>query len=70
MNFPITIGDVDINNGDVVYADNDGIVVVPARDWPRISEAAFDVIRNEGRIKISAALGQPIEELLERFGYF
>lgn len=70
MNFPITIGDVGITNGDIVYADIDGIVVIPARDWPRVSEAAFDVIRNEGKIKIGAALGDPINELLEKFGYF
>lgn len=70
MNFPITIGEVNISNGDVVYADIDGIVAVPSRHWLQVSEAAFDVIRNEGKIKIGAALGQPINELLEKFGYF
>lgn len=70
MNFPINIGDVQITNGDIVFADCDGIVAIPQRDWPRVSEAAFDVIRNEGKIKLGAALGQPINELLDRFGYF
>ena len=68
MNQPITIGDVPVSNADVVFGDEDGVVVIPCQMWPQIEAAAFDVIANEARIRLSAARGLDVHEILARFG--
>ncbi|MDJ0979725.1 MAG: hypothetical protein QNI87_14460 [Erythrobacter sp.] len=70
MNRPIQIGDVPIANGDVVFGDEDGLVVVPRARWPEIEAAAWDVIGNEARIRISAARGMDVDAILKQFGSF
>jgi regulator of RNase E activity RraA/CMP-N-acetylneuraminic acid synthetase len=70
MNRPIAIGGVAIANDDVVFADEDGVVVVPRARWAELEAAAFDAIENEARIRISAARGDDVGDILSRFGSF
>lgn len=70
MNRPITMGDVTIANGDVVFADADGIVAVPRALWPEIEDAAWNVLSNEARIRMQAARGRDVEAILAECGAF
>lgn len=70
MNQPVTMGGVTVRNDDLVFADEDGVVVIPAERWPEVEEAAWSVIENEARIRISAARGAPVDDILARFGSF
>lgn len=70
MNRQVQIGDVLVGNGDVIFADGDGVVCIPATKWDAILNKAIELSRNEASIKINAALGLTIDELLKRFGYF
>lgn len=70
MNRPITIGGIRIANGDVVFADGDGVVVIPQALWPEIEAAAFETLANEARIRLDAARGEDVGDILDRFGTF
>lgn len=70
MNRPITIGGVRICNDDVVFADEDGVIVVPRARWPEIEEAAWDVLSNEARIRMQAARGRDVDAILAECGAF
>ncbi len=70
MNRPIEIGGVPVCNDDVVFADEDGVVVIPQARWADVEAAAWDVIENEASIRISAAKGDEVEDILSRFGSF
>ncbi|PVX28290.1 cytidylyltransferase domain-containing protein [Sphingomonas pokkalii] len=70
MNRPITMGEVTIANGDVIFADADGIVAVPRALWPEIEEAAWNVLSNEARIRMQAARGRDVDAILAECGAF
>lgn len=70
MNRPIAIGGVEICNGDYVFADADGVVVVPQKLWPEVEARAWDVLTNEARIRMYAARGRPVAEILAECGAF
>lgn len=70
MNRPITIGDVPIQNGDIVFADEDGVVVIPDADWPEVESAAWDILENEARIRMQAARGRDTNDILRDCGAF
>ena len=70
MNLPIEIGGVAIANDDVVFADEDGVVVIPRKLWPGIEAAAWDVLANESRIRMQAARGRAVEDILSDHGAF
>lgn len=70
MNRPITMGGVAVRNGDVVFADEDGVVAVPAELWPAVEEEAWAVIGNEARIRFLAARGHAVADILAECGAF
>ena len=70
MNQPVTMGGVEVCNADVVFADEDGVVVIPAARWTQVEDAAWNVIENEARIAVSAARGEDVDDILARFGAF
>ncbi|MBD8545138.1 RraA family protein [Sphingomonas sp. CFBP 8760] len=70
MNRPIAMGGVPISNGDVVFADEVGVVVIPRDRWDEIEEAAWEVLANEARIRIQAARGRDVGAILSECGQF
>lgn len=70
INRPVTMGGVAVAPDDVVFADEDGVVVIPARLWDEIEAAAWDVIGNEARIRHFAARGRDVDEILAECGAF
>jgi regulator of RNase E activity RraA/CMP-N-acetylneuraminic acid synthetase len=70
MNMPIRIGDVQIRHDDMVFGDENGVVVIPERKWVDVEAAAWDVLANEARIRIMAARGRDVEQILAECGAF
>jgi regulator of RNase E activity RraA/CMP-N-acetylneuraminic acid synthetase len=70
MNAPIRIGDVEVRHDDMVFGDENGVVVIPHRLWTEVEQAAWDVLTNEARIRIMAAQGRPVEQILADCGAF
>lgn len=70
MNRPVTMGGVLVSNGDVVFADEDGVIVVPRARWDEVEDAAWEVMSNEARIRMYAARGRDVHEILAECGAF
>ncbi len=70
MNRPVRMGGVDVCNGDVVFADEDGVIVVPRGRWDEVEAAAWAVMGNEARIRMYAARGRDVSEILAECGAF
>lgn len=70
MNQPVVMGGIKVCNHDVVFADEDGVIVIPADRWDEVEDKAWGVIENEARIAVSAARGDDVEDILARFGAF
>ena len=70
MNRPIRMGGVQVCNDDVVFADEDGVIVVPRAWWDEVEAAAWDVMSNEARIRMYAARGRDVGEILAECGAF
>lgn len=70
INMPIRIGNVTIENGDYVFADSDGVVVIPSKDWTVIKELVLKGIEKEWRVGMSVALGVPPMDIFRKIGEF
>jgi regulator of RNase E activity RraA len=70
MNMPVEMGGIPVENGDMVFADEDGVVVVPRGRWSEVEARAWEVLANEGRIRMHAARGRPVAEILAECGAF
>ena len=67
---PITIGNVIIHPGDVVFADISGVVVVPRKISYDILLRAEEMIDDESEVKEWINDGTSPEEVVDRGGYF
>ena len=70
MNVDVAIEGVPVRNNDVVFADADAVVVIPHERWEEVLRLSLETIVNESQVRLNAALGRPVNELLEKFGYF
>lgn len=58
------IGDVVVGRGDMVAADDDGVLFVAAESWPRVVEVATGIVEVEGRQAALIASGTPLRQQL------
>jgi regulator of RNase E activity RraA/CMP-N-acetylneuraminic acid synthetase len=70
MNRPVIMGGVQVCNDDVVFADEDGVIVIPRNRWAEVEAEAWEVISNEARIRLYAAQGRDVGEILSECGTF
>ncbi|WP_344417608.1 hypothetical protein [Pseudonocardia ailaonensis] len=66
---PIRIGEVVVGEGDVVVADDDGVVVVPAGRWPEVLAAATERGRAEERDLEALQAGRIDEVVAAKAGH-
>ncbi len=70
MNRPVTIGEVTINNGDYIYADDDGVLAVPKALWPEIRDEAMATLKKEFDIRHAIIMGEDVGKVLNIHGAF
>ncbi|MBX7200974.1 MAG: hypothetical protein K1X51_16500 [Rhodospirillaceae bacterium] len=70
MNRPIKIGDVTINNGDYIYADDDGVLAIPQELWPSIRDEAMATLKKEFDIRYAIIMGEDVGKVLGTHGAF
>lgn len=70
MNKPIVIGNTSVSNGDYVFADSDGVVVVPEQRWAEAHQMALRAIEKEFRVGMSVAMGIPPKKIFDDLGEF
>jgi regulator of RNase E activity RraA len=68
VNVPITCGGVPVNPGDIVLADEIGVVVVPHEEAGEVLERAREQAANEEKTRKRIQEGKTVEELLREFG--
>lgn len=67
---PIQIGSVIIYPGDIVFADYDGVIVVPRKKAYEILERTEELARFEKDVEAWIDEGQSAAEVVEKGGYF
>ncbi len=70
MNRPIVIGDVTINNGDYIYADDDGVLAIPKDLWPSLRDEALATLKKEFDIRYDIMRGEDVAKVLGLHGAF
>jgi regulator of RNase E activity RraA/CMP-N-acetylneuraminic acid synthetase len=70
MNKPIKIGDVTINNGDYIYADDDGVLAIPKALWPELRDEAMATLKKEFDIRYAIIMGKDVRDVLNLHGAF
>ncbi|HWL51253.1 MAG TPA: RraA family protein [Chthoniobacteraceae bacterium] len=58
----VSCGGVSVSPGDHVVADDDGVVVVPAREWERVKETAYAIELKERFLEARLREGRPLGE--------
>jgi regulator of RNase E activity RraA/CMP-N-acetylneuraminic acid synthetase len=70
MNRPIQIGNVTINNGDYIYADDDGVLAIPRAMWPTVRDESMAALKKEFDIRYAIIMGEDVEKVLTAHGAF
>ncbi len=70
INVPIQIEGVRILPGDLVFADNEGIVVIPKEIEKKLLAMAMEVCMKEKSVLLDIANGIGVDELVKRNGEF
>jgi len=66
---PVTIGDVTIEPGDVVLAEFDGILVIPAPEAEQVLSKAEEIAVAEAKVRVEMQAGRSPLDSLERHGH-
>jgi 4-hydroxy-4-methyl-2-oxoglutarate aldolase len=66
---PVAIGGVTINPGDIVFAEFDGILIVPREDAVTVLERAEEIVGGEGRVRDEVQAGDAPWSSFQRHGY-
>lgn len=70
INRPVMLGDVRCSPGDLVFADQEGVIVLPATVADEVIRRAVSVLANEWQIKMDIALNRSAQEILDARGTF
>jgi len=65
---PLTIGAVTINNGDLIVADDEGVLIVPRGVEAEAIEAAMEKVETENEVANAIRGGMSTVEAFDRFG--
>jgi regulator of RNase E activity RraA len=65
---PIIVGGVQVNPGDIVFADFDGIVVVPRAMLADVVTAAMDKVQGENHSRDMLLEGHTLRDVYNKFG--
>ena len=64
---PVRCGDVLVHHGDLVYADFDGVVVVPKAVEQQVFEAAQDKVNRENLSRKELLEGKSLQEVYDKY---
>lgn len=65
---PVTIGGVVVRQGDLIFGDADGLVVVPSEVEAEVIDKAFAKVEAEGVMRSALAGGMSVSDAFARFG--
>lgn len=65
---PIECGGVIVNPGDYIFADVDGIVVIPNQVLEKTIAAALEKVNGEGKVRAEILAGSTLRAVYEKYG--
>lgn len=65
---PIRIGNADISNGDLIFADDEGVLVIPRAVEAEAVEKALDKVSTENEVAIAIKNGMSTVDAFDKFG--
>jgi regulator of RNase E activity RraA/CMP-N-acetylneuraminic acid synthetase len=70
MNCPIEIGGQPVAPGDLVFADADGVIIIPRKYELQVIDQAMETLAKEHRITLDIVRNLPADQILSRSGAF
>jgi regulator of RNase E activity RraA/CMP-N-acetylneuraminic acid synthetase len=70
INRPITVQGIRVAPGDLIFADREGVVVVPRRVEREVIQTALRNAGNEKHLQIDIAQGIDVDALTSKYGFF
>jgi regulator of RNase E activity RraA/CMP-N-acetylneuraminic acid synthetase len=70
MNQPIHLQGVEIRPGDLVFADSEGVVIIPRQLERAVIDKALEVAAHERRLLVDVAQGMAETDLVQKYGFF
>ena len=70
MNMPVIVNGVTVRNNDMIFGDPDGVVCIPAEQWPLVFEEAKKALKKEMLVKFEATFGSDPFDVLKNIGTF
>lgn len=67
---PVTVGGVIVHPGDYIFADYDGVVVIPKDIIVEVLEKAEEIVKIENDIRVEVKEGAPLGMLYKKYGRF
>ena len=68
MDVPGEIGDVKIESGDLVFGDNDGVIVIPSQIISKVASTALEKVNNENTVRDEIKEGHTLKDLFKKHG--
>ena len=65
---PIEIGQVTIHNGDIVFGDIDGVLIIPKEIAPEVLEKAIEKASTEKTMRKAIENGMLVTDAFAKFG--
>jgi regulator of RNase E activity RraA/CMP-N-acetylneuraminic acid synthetase len=69
-NMPVSVGGVVARNDDVIFADSEGVLIIPCDLWPEVLEKSLAMVTNERHIRQGLIQGKPVQDIIASFGFF
>lgn len=70
MNMPVELDGVKVHPSDLIFADRDGVVVIPSAIEQKVLSRALEVLMNERNIMGDVCGDLDVQDLVDRHGYF
>ena len=65
---PIDCGGVTVNTGDIVFGDDDGVVVIPQEVEQQVIQLAFRKVNQENQIRQELLEGASVRSVFDKYG--
>jgi 4-hydroxy-4-methyl-2-oxoglutarate aldolase len=65
VGMPLVVGGMAVDSGDVIIADNDGVVIIPRRDVARVIQQLSDVRAAEAALELKVKAGLQIPDFIQ-----
>lgn len=70
FNRTLDFDSVRVKNGDIIFADYQGVLSIPDENWDSVRERALEVASNENKIRSSILGGTGVSEIIDKYGTF